>query len=470
TFALKPKRSTTYGLSTELLLISPFQKCLNINIDKNHISFARSGTALLCVCTCTELGREHNFQGKARRRHAPPGHRPRVHRPRPRGPPHSDRAGSANARESHLGFHVCHVPKDQDRLESRKLLALTGDCVAPEHLQSCRGQGSAAGFGPLLEAFVIGYNPRHSAFRAGRRRGSAGKGRGPGGRPAARSRLGGESQVRRTRGPGARSRHAGESPRRRGGRYRGTGAAAGAAARTRRSAPRRRCPRAPSVPAPGGAPHPSPAPAVSAMAPRKNAKGGGGNSSSSGSGSPSAGTSGGSSSPGARRETKHGGHKNGKKGGLSGSSFFTWFMVIALLGVWTSVAVVWFDLVDYEEVLAKAKDFRYNFSEVLQGKLGIYDADGDGDFDVDDAKVLLGLTKDGSNENIDSLEEVLNILAEESSDWFYGFLSFLYDIMTPFEMLEEEEEESETTDGVDGTSQNEGVQGKTCVILDLHNQ
>ncbi|TEA10193.1 hypothetical protein DBR06_SOUSAS6210068, partial [Sousa chinensis] len=74
-------------------------------------------------------------------------------------------------------------------------------------------------------------------------------------------------------------------------------------------------------------------------------------------------------------ETKHGGHKNGRKGGLSGSSFFTWFMVIALLGVWTSVAVVWFDLVDYEEVL---------------GKLGIYDADGDGDFDVDDAKVLLG--------------------------------------------------------------------------------
>ncbi|XP_069321669.1 aspartyl/asparaginyl beta-hydroxylase isoform X8 [Eulemur rufifrons] len=205
------------------------------------------------------------------------------------------------------------------------------------------------------------------------------------------------------------------------------------------------------------------------MAPRKNAKGGGGNSSSSGSssGSTSAGSSGGSSSPGVRRETKH---KNGKKGGLSGSSFFTWFMVIALLGVWTSVAVVWFDLVDYEEVLAKAKDFRYNLSEVLQGKLGIYDADGDGDFDVDDAKILLGLTKDGSNENIDSLEEVLNILAEESSDWFYGFLSFLYDIMTPFEMLEEEEDESETADGVDGTSQNEGVQGKTCVILDLHNQ
>uniref|UniRef100_A0A8B9VL24 Aspartate beta-hydroxylase n=1 Tax=Anas zonorhyncha TaxID=75864 RepID=A0A8B9VL24_9AVES len=157
---------------------------------------------------------------------------------------------------------------------------------------------------------------------------------------------------------------------------------------------------------------------------------------------------GGTPSPGPRRETKHGGSKNGKKEGLSGSSFFTWFMVIALLGVWTSVAVVWFELVDYEEVLAKAKDFRYNLSEVLQGKLGIYDADGDGDFDVEDAKVLLGLTKDGSNENIDSLEEVLNILAEESSDWFYGFLSFLYDVLTPFEILEEEE--SEAADDVDG--------------------
>lgn len=42
--------------------------------------------------------------------------------------------------------------------------------------------------------------------------------------------------------------------------------------------------------------------------------------------------------------------------------------------------------------------------------------------------------------------------------------------MTPFEMLEEEDEESETAEGVDGTSQSEGVQGKTCVILDLHNQ
>lgn len=130
------------------------------------------------------------------------------------------------------------------------------------------------------------------------------------------------------------------------------------------------------------------------MAPRKNAKGGGGSSSSSGSGSgsgsPSTGSSGSSSSPGARREAKHGGHKNGRRGGISGGSFFTWFMVIALLGVWTSVAVVWFDLVDYEEVL---------------GKLGVYDADGDGDFDVDDAKVLLGLKERPTSERTFPPEE-----------------------------------------------------------------
>lgn len=65
-------------------------------------------------------------------------------------------------------------------------------------------------------------------------------------------------------------------------------------------------------------------------------------------------------------------------------------MVIALLGVWTSVAVVWFDLVDYEEVL---------------GKLGVYDADGDGDFDVGDAKVLLGLQERSASEKTSPPEE-----------------------------------------------------------------
>lgn len=47
--------------------------------------------------------------------------------------------------------------------------------------------------------------------------------------------------------------------------------------------------------------------------------------------------------------------KNGKKAdsGTSSGSFFTWFIVLALLGVWTSVAVVYFDLVDYQGVLGE---------------------------------------------------------------------------------------------------------------------
>lgn len=90
-------------------------------------------------------------------------------------------------------------------------------------------------------------------------------------------------------------------------------------------------------------------------------------------------------------------------------------MVIALLGVWTSVAVVWFELVDYEEVLAKAKDFRYNLSEVLQGKLGIYDADGDGDFDVEDAKVLLGLKERSVPAQPTSPESEETVQPEEKS-------------------------------------------------------
>ncbi|XP_037135141.1 aspartyl/asparaginyl beta-hydroxylase isoform X3 [Syngnathus acus] len=81
----------------------------------------------------------------------------------------------------------------------------------------------------------------------------------------------------------------------------------------------------------------------------------------------------------------------GDTGGGAKYSVFTWFAVLALLGVWSSVAVVYFDIVDYDGVIARAQEFRMNFSQVLQGKLTAYDTDGDGDFDVEDAKVLLGL-------------------------------------------------------------------------------
>uniref|UniRef100_A0A8C7SL10 Un-named hu7910 n=1 Tax=Oncorhynchus mykiss TaxID=8022 RepID=A0A8C7SL10_ONCMY len=77
-------------------------------------------------------------------------------------------------------------------------------------------------------------------------------------------------------------------------------------------------------------------------------------------------------------------------GGFSGTKIFTWFMVLALLGVWSSVAVVWFDLVDYDNVI---------------GKLSAYDADGDGDFDVEDAKVLLGKLQLRYNAEAESVPE-----------------------------------------------------------------
>ncbi|XP_015252289.1 PREDICTED: stress response protein NST1-like, partial [Cyprinodon variegatus] len=97
--------------------------------------------------------------------------------------------------------------------------------------------------------------------------------------------------------------------------------------------------------------------------------------------------------------------KNGKRsdGGAAGGgakfSVFTWVVVLALLGVWSSMAVVYFDIVDYDNVIARAQEFRWNFSEVLQGKLAAYDTDNDGDFDVEDAKVLLGETSEGSEKN-----------------------------------------------------------------------
>uniref|UniRef100_A0A3B3RSI0 Aspartyl beta-hydroxylase/Triadin domain-containing protein n=1 Tax=Paramormyrops kingsleyae TaxID=1676925 RepID=A0A3B3RSI0_9TELE len=120
--------------------------------------------------------------------------------------------------------------------------------------------------------------------------------------------------------------------------------------------------------------------------------------------------------------------RNGKKSEhAQKSSFFTWFLVLAMLGAWTSVAVVWLDIVDYKDVL---------------GHLAAYDVDGDGEFDVEDAKILLGLVSDDDRETM-TVSESTDRLSEGGSGWFYEFLVFLYDIMTPFEIQETEEEEAE---------------------------
>ncbi|XP_014874807.1 aspartyl/asparaginyl beta-hydroxylase isoform X9 [Poecilia latipinna] len=181
--------------------------------------------------------------------------------------------------------------------------------------------------------------------------------------------------------------------------------------------------------------------------------------------------------------------KNGKKpdsgSSSSSSSFFTWFIVLALLGVWTSVAVVYFDLVDYQGVLDKAKGIQINLSETLQGKLAAYDTDGDGDFDVEDAKVLLGLTSLGCGQGEAQVLDWLEEVEEGGSDWLNSFFTFLYTVINPLEPLEDEEDHG-TSGVMNGQKENEeeedeeevrqrgakddGNKGQKIIIVGLHNQ
>ena len=48
-----------------------------------------------------------------------------------------------------------------------------------------------------------------------------------------------------------------------------------------------------------------------------------------------------------------GGGADAAGGGGAKYSMFTWFVVLALLGVWSSVAVVYFDVVDYNSVIGE---------------------------------------------------------------------------------------------------------------------
>ncbi|XP_053089723.1 aspartyl/asparaginyl beta-hydroxylase isoform X13 [Pangasianodon hypophthalmus] len=85
-----------------------------------------------------------------------------------------------------------------------------------------------------------------------------------------------------------------------------------------------------------------------------------------------------------------------------GHSIFSWLIVLALLGAWMSVAVVWFDLVEYKNVV---------------GTLGkFYDSDGDGDFDAEDAKVLLDTSVDHKAEEKPPVESYKETESEVEKD------------------------------------------------------
>ncbi|KAJ0059846.1 hypothetical protein NL108_013794 [Boleophthalmus pectinirostris] len=89
------------------------------------------------------------------------------------------------------------------------------------------------------------------------------------------------------------------------------------------------------------------------------------------------------------RGSSDSGEASSSCGGVGGAessgpvrSWFSLVLVLALVGLWSSMAVVYFDVVDYDSVL---------------GKLSAYDSDGDGDFDLEDARVLLDETSPGPN-------------------------------------------------------------------------
>uniref|UniRef100_A0A3B4FCW7 Aspartyl beta-hydroxylase/Triadin domain-containing protein n=1 Tax=Pundamilia nyererei TaxID=303518 RepID=A0A3B4FCW7_9CICH len=141
--------------------------------------------------------------------------------------------------------------------------------------------------------------------------------------------------------------------------------------------------------------------------------------------------------------------------------------VLSLNPVFVTLCVFYYLFVLHAD---KAKGLQINLSEALQGKLVAYDTDGDGDFDVEDAKVLLGklikLRFTGESQVLDWLEEV----EEGGSDWLNGFFTFLYGLINPLEPLEEEE--GEHTEAVRGRRQakDDGNQGQKIVIVGLHNQ
>lgn len=79
-------------------------------------------------------------------------------------------------------------------------------------------------------------------------------------------------------------------------------------------------------------------------------------------------------------ESKNGQRPEGERGGAAKYSLFTWLAVLALLGVWSSMAVVYLDIVDYDSVIGenadqlnrKMKSQRYK-KKTEMGKLNFFE-------------------------------------------------------------------------------------------------
>ncbi|KAM9839263.1 aspartyl/asparaginyl beta-hydroxylase-like isoform 2-T2 [Aulostomus maculatus] len=68
------------------------------------------------------------------------------------------------------------------------------------------------------------------------------------------------------------------------------------------------------------------------------------------------------------KRTEGGGGGEGDGGGGAKYSMFTWVVVLALLGVWSSLAVVYFDIVDYDSVIGLREAVRPNPADSPEDK------------------------------------------------------------------------------------------------------
>lgn len=100
--------------------------------------------------------------------------------------------------------------------------------------------------------------------------------------------------------------------------------------------------------------------------------------------------------------------------------------------------------------------------------------------------VCLGLTGEGDGQGESEVLDWLDEVEEGGSDWLNGFFTFLYGLINPLELLEEEQSPSGGVMGVSGEDEedededeggvrrrgarDDGNQGQKIVIVGLHNQ
>ncbi|XP_038655653.1 triadin isoform X2 [Scyliorhinus canicula] len=119
------------------------------------------------------------------------------------------------------------------------------------------------------------------------------------------------------------------------------------------------------------------------------------------------------------------------------SSPAAWFLVVALIVTWSAVAIVMFDLVDYKNLVADIDPAYSLYCDepcLPPGK-----------HQVDDSKVLKEAKSPGggfkaiSSDPMKAIDEAV----EDTSDWIYGFISVLYDILTTTEYPDDDMDEAE---------------------------